>query len=51
MLAAKRDFGVVVDDFNFSDAEGRRKENKSLRSTNLLLKSGWVQSVDHLETL
>ena len=51
ILAAKRDFGVVIDDFNFSNAEGLRKENESLRRTNLMLKSDWVQSVDHLETV
>ena len=31
ILAAKRDFGVVVNNFHFSNAEGLRKENESLR--------------------
>ena len=31
IVAAKRDFGVVVNNFNFSNAEGLRKENESLR--------------------
>ena len=42
-------FGVVVDDFSFNDAEHLRKENESLHKNNLLLKSGWVQSIDQLD--
>ena len=49
ILAAKRDFGVVVDDFSFNDAKHLRKENESLHKNNLLLKSGWVQSIDQLD--
>jgi len=32
-------------------AEDLRKENENLRRTNLLLKSGWVRSVDQLEVV
>jgi len=49
ILAAKRDFGVMVYDFNFSEAEGLRKENDILRTKNRLLSSGWAHSLDHLE--
>ena len=42
ILAAKRDFGVMVYDFNFSEAEGLRKENDILRTKNRLLSSGWA---------
>ena len=49
ILAAKQDFGVMVYDFNFSEAEGLRKENDILRTKNRLLSSGWAHSLDHLE--
>ena len=42
ILAAKRDFGVMVYDFNFSEVEGLRKENDILRTKNRLLSSGWA---------
>ena len=49
--AAKHEFGVVVSDFSFREAEALRKENEILRKNNLMLRSGWSQSVDHLEML
>ena len=51
ILASSRDFGVVVDDFNFNEVQRLRKENETLRKKNLLLSSGWFQSLDHLEVL
>ena len=37
---AKREFGVVVIDLNFSEVKALRKENETLRRNNLLLSSG-----------
>ena len=51
IVAAKRDFGVVVKDFNLSSVEVLRKENKDLHRINQLLRSGWALLLDDLETL
>jgi len=51
IVAAKRDFGVVVSDFSFCEVERLRKENETVRRSNLLLRSGWAQSLDHLKVL
>lgn len=51
IVAAERDFGVVVKDFNFSSLEVVRKEMEDLRRINHMLRSGWVQLLDDLETL
>ena len=51
IVVAKREFGVVVNDFSFNEAEGLRKENETLRRSNLLLRSGWAHSLDHLKLL
>ncbi|KAG2610427.1 hypothetical protein PVAP13_4KG191000 [Panicum virgatum] len=40
ICAAKREFGVVVIDLNFSEVKALRKENETLRRNNLLLSSG-----------
>lgn len=44
--AASRDFGVVVSSSIFSDVEELQKKNEKLVRNNMLLKSGWVQSID-----
>lgn len=51
IVAVERDFGVVVKDFNFSSLEVVRKEMEDLRRINHILRSGWVQLLDDLETL
>jgi len=51
IVAAKRDFGVVVKDFNLSSVEVLRKENEDLHRINQLLRSGWALLLDDLETL
>jgi len=51
IVAAERDFGVVGKDFNFSSLEVVRKEMEDLRRINHILRSGWVQLLDDLETL
>ena len=51
IAAAKREFGIVVKDFSFNEVEGLRKENQTIRRNNLLLRSGWAQSLDHLSML
>ena len=43
IVAAERDFGVVVKDFNFSSLEVVRKEMEDLRRINHIPRSGWVQ--------
>ena len=48
ITAAKHDFGIVVNNPSMNAAELLAKENENLRRNNLLLKSGWVRSVDHL---
>jgi len=49
--ATRRDFGVVVTNPNFSGVEELRKKNEELRRNNMLLKSGWSESIDHVEIL
>ena len=49
--AAKRDFGVVVADFNFTEGQRLQKENENLRKNNVFLSSGWIQPLGHLEIL
>jgi len=51
IVAAKRDFGIVVKDFNLSSVEVLRKENEDLHRINQLLRSGWALLLDDLETL
>ncbi|KAG2570614.1 uncharacterized protein LOC120642869 [Panicum virgatum] len=51
IVAAEREFSVVVKDFNFDAIKVLRMENEKLRGNNRLLRSAWVQSLDHLETL
>jgi len=51
IAAAKHDFGVVVNDFSFNEAEDLRKKNETLPRSNLLLSSGRAQSLDHLQVL
>jgi len=51
IVAAEREFSVVVKDFNFDAVKVLRIENEKLRKNNRLLRSAWVQSLDHLETL
>ena len=51
IVAAEREFSVVVKDFNFDAVKVLRMENEKLRRNNRLLRSAWVQSLDHLETL
>ena len=51
IVAAERDFGVVGKDFNLSSLEVVRKEMEDLRRINHILRSGWVQLLDDLETL
>ena len=51
IVAAEREFSVVVKDFNFDAVKVLRMENEKLRMNNRLLRSAWVQSLDHLETL
>jgi len=41
----------VVANSTFSDAEELRKENEELRRKNAMLRSGWNQSIDHVEIL
>ena len=49
--AASRDFGVVVTNSNFSDVEDLQKKNEKLLRHNMLLKSGWAQTINHVEIL
>ncbi|KAG2563858.1 hypothetical protein PVAP13_8KG370600 [Panicum virgatum] len=51
IVAAKRDFGIVVSDFSFCEVERLRKENETVRRSNLLFRSGWAQSLYHLKVL
>ena len=41
----------MVANSTFSDAEELRKENEELRRKNAMLRSGWNQSIDHVEIL
>lgn len=51
IVAAEHEFSVVVKDFNFDAVKVLRMENEKLRRNNRLLRSAWVQSLNHLETL